>query len=341
MLAANFISALTDIHRAGVPGVYAEVRIDGQTWCGAAGVADLDTGRPVTPDMQQRVGSITKTFTSAAVLRQDIDLDTPVSFYLPHLLSDSAITVRMLLNHTSGLAEYLPYAYPSLAELKPDSLDDNRFVHFDAVKLIEMGVNAPRVGRPGVAPGVYSNTNYLLLGQLLEQVSGMTAEQCITREVIEPAGLRHTEFPAGTQVDGSHSRMYESLFGTIDPPRDYSIYDMSWVGPAASLISTVADVNDFYAALLDGKIVDRSSLEQMRRTVKVVSQEGELIDYGLGLQKDGAYWGHDGTVWGALTLAWIRDDGKRQLSAALNLVRWKEKDAIDTALAVFRQQAMG
>ena len=93
-----------------------------------------------------------------------------------------------------------------------------------------MGVTAPAVGAPGGTPGVYSNTNYLLLGQLLEQVTGTTAEQCITRNVIERAGLRDTDFPAGPHVDGPHSRIYEAWFGMIDPPRDYSVYDMSGWG---------------------------------------------------------------------------------------------------------------
>ena len=83
------------------------------------------------------------------------------------------------------------------------------------------------------------------LVQLLEEVTGGTAEECITRNVIARAGLRDTGFPAGLHVDGPHSLAYEAWFGMIDPPRDYSVYDMSWVGPAASLVTAVADLNRF------------------------------------------------------------------------------------------------
>ena len=305
------------VHRAGMPGVFAEVRDGDQVWRGAAGVADLSTGRPVTPDMRHRVGSITKTFTAAAVLQQvesgQIGLDTPIGHYLPRLVPGErgdAITVRMLINHTSGLAEYLPYAYPSLkafpslAKTTPESLDHNRFTRFHPTELIEMGVTAPAVGTPGGTPGVYSNTNYQLLCQLLERVTGTNAEKCITQNVIERAGLRDTEFPVGPHINGPHSQMYEAWFGMIDPPRDYSVYDMSWVGPAASLISTVADLNRFYGLLLAGEIVSRSSLAQMQHTVPVICFEGKKIEYGLGLHKmeipgHGTFWGHDGTVWGA------------------------------------------
>ncbi|MFI9292008.1 serine hydrolase domain-containing protein [Streptomyces gardneri] len=359
-------AAIENVHRAGMPGLFAEVRDGDRVWRGAAGVADVATGRPVTADMRHRVGSITKTFTAAAVLQQvesgRIGLDTPIGRYLPKLVPGErgdAITVRMLLNHTSGLAEYLPYAYPSLkafpvlADTGPQSLDDHRFTRFDPVELIEMGVTAPAVGAPGRAPGVYSNTNYLLLVELLEQVTGTTAERYITRNVIERAGLRNTELPTGPYVDGPHSLLYEAWFGMIDPPRDYSVFDMSWVGPSASLISTVSDLNRFYGKLLAGEIVAPSSLAQMRRTVPVVSQEGRTIEYGLGLHPlespgQGTFWGHGGTVWGGGALAMIRADGKRRMAVAVNIQRWNRLDSagrpqphpIDEALAVLHRVAM-
>jgi D-alanyl-D-alanine carboxypeptidase len=349
-----------------MPGVFAEVRDGDQVWRGASGVADVTTGRSVTPDMRHRVGSITKTFTAAAVLQQvergQIQLDAPIGHYLPRLVPGErgdTITVRMLLNHTSGLAEYLPYAYsslkafPSLADTTPESLDDNRFKRFHPTELINMGVTAPAVGTPGGTPGVYSNTNYQLLCQLLELVTGTTAEKCITQNVIERAGLRYTELPAGPHVNGPHSQIYEAWFGMIDPPRDYSVYDMSWVGPAASLISTVADLNHFFGLLLAGEIVNRSSLAEMQRTVPVISFEGKKIDYGLGLHKIeipgcSTFWGHDGSAWGAGAMSMTRADGKRQMSVAVNLQRWNKLDSlgkpqhhpIDDALTALYQLAM-
>jgi D-alanyl-D-alanine carboxypeptidase len=363
---AGLNAALENVHRAGMPGLFAEVRAGDHVWRGAAGVADVATGRPVTVGLRHRVGSITKTFTAAAVLRQveegQLGLDTPIGHYLPRLVPGErgdAITVRMLLDHTSGLAEYLPFAYPSLsafpdlAKTGPESFDDHRFTRFEAAELIALGVAAPAVGTPGGSPGVYSNTNYLLLGELLEDVTGTAAEKHITQDVIERAGLRDTGFPGGTHVDGPHSRLYEAWFGMIDPPRDYSVFDMSWVGPAAALVSTVADLNRFFRLLHAGEIVSRSSLEQMRRTVPVISQEGKLIDYGLGLHPveapgQATFWGHGGTVWGGGALAMIRADGERQLAVALNLQRWNRLDSagvpqphpIDQALAAFQQVAM-
>jgi D-alanyl-D-alanine carboxypeptidase len=364
--AANLDIAMDNVHRAGMPGLFAEVRDGDQVWRGAAGIADITTGRAVTPDMRHRVGSISKTFTAAAVLQQverrQLRLDAPVGSYLPGLVPGERgdmISVRMLINHTSGLAEYLPYAYPSLAAFPslggttPRSLDDNRFRHFHRRELIEMGVRAPAAGAPGATPGTYSNTNYQLLCELLEHVSGTSAEEYITRNVIERAGLRDTELPAGPNISGPHSQMYEAWFGMIDPPRDYSVYDMSWVGPAASLISTVADLNRFYRLLLAGEIVNRSSLEQMQRTVPVISFEGKRIEYGLGLHRmeipgGATFWGHDGTTWGAGAMCMIRADRKRQMCVAVNLMRWNKLDhagrpqhhPIDDALSALYRLAL-
>jgi D-alanyl-D-alanine carboxypeptidase len=357
-------AAVDAVQHAGMPGVFAEVREGPNVWRGVSGVADVETGRPVTADMRHRVGSITKTFTAAAVMRQvesgRVELDAPISRYLPRLVPGERgdkITVRMLLNHTSGLPDYLPYAFPSLqafpAPGSTSSLDDNRFTSFSRRELIKTGVEAPAGGEPGNLPGLYSNTNYLILGELLEQVTGAKAEECITRQIIEPAGLQDTEFPTEARIDGPHSRMYESFFGLIDPPRDYSDYNMSWVSTGAGLVSTVEEMNRFYRLLLNGKIVTHASLEQMQRTVPVISQTGEVITYGLGLHEftlpdRGTFWGHDGTVWGAQTMALASADGKRQIAVAMNLARWNTLDdkgqpqphPIDRALSLLYQEAM-
>jgi D-alanyl-D-alanine carboxypeptidase len=263
----------------------------------------------------------------------------------------------MLLDHTSGIPDYLVPAFPSLAEFPAPSaatsLDANRFRRFSRSELIEMGFSAPSAGAPGGLPGVYSNANYLLLGELLEQVTGIPAEEYIARNVIERAGLEHTAFPAGPEIAGPHPQMYEALFGAIDPPRDYSVYDPSWLQTGAGLVSTTSDLNRFYERLFAGEIVDRASLAEMQRTVPVIGQTGEEIEYGLGLHKVdipgcGVFWGHDGSVWGAQTLSLTSDDGTRQLSVAMNLVRWNRADAvgeprphpIDDALAAFRHEAL-
>ncbi|MFD3508024.1 serine hydrolase domain-containing protein [Nocardia sp. NPDC058666] len=361
-------SALNAVRDAGMIGVYMEVRDGDQTWNGTAGVADIATGAPIGPDMVHRVGSITKTFVAAAIMQQveqgRIGLDTSIGDYLPQLVPGergAKITVRMLLDNTSGLAEHLPYSFPSLAaffggtQLSSESLDEHRFTQFDPVELIGMGVSAPpATSAPGATPGVYSNTNYFLLAQLLEKVTGTAFQTYIAENVIARAGLEHTAFPDGPTLTAAHPRMYEALFGMIDPPRDYSVYDMSWALPGAGLVSTMSDLNRFYRMLLSGQIVSQDSLTQMQRTVPVIALDGSHLEYGFGLHKvrtpaGEIFWGHDGSVFGTQSLSLTSADGTRQMSVTMNLVRWNElgpdgkpkPHPIDDALTALYQVAMG
>lgn len=327
------------VHEAGMYGVYSSVRGGGERWTGASGLADVDTRRPVRPGMRQRVGSISKTFTAVAVLQQvergKVGLDAPVGDYLPGLIPGERgrrITVRMLLNHTSGIGDYVLGAFPSLARGSAASLDEERFRSIRPEQLVRLGLDAPATGRPGELPGSYSNTNYVIAGLLLEKVTGQDAGAYITRNVIDRAGLRHTSYPRTPFIKGPHPKMYESFYGLIDPPRDYSVYDMSWASTAGSVISTTDDLNRFYRALLGGRLVSAASLDQMLRTVPVGGLDYGLGIYSLDLPGCGRFWGHDGAVFGAGTLALSSRDGKRQIALGWNLMKYQRLKADGTGL---------
>ncbi|MFF7795212.1 serine hydrolase [Streptomyces sp. NPDC007991] len=346
--------SLEAIHEAGMYGVFSSVRDGGRRWTGASGVADVETGRPVTPGMRHRVGSISKTFTSVALLQQvergRLRLDAPVGDYLPDLIPGERgrqITVRMLLNHTSHIGDYIVGAFPSLAKGSTASLDEERFRSVRPGELVRLGLAAPATGRPGELPGSYSNTNYVIAGLLLEKITGQDAEKHITRNVIDRAGLRHTSFPRTPYIKGPHPRMYESWYGLIDPPRDYSVYDMSWAYTAGAVVSTTDDLNRFYRALLGGKLIGKAALDEMTRTVPVSG-----FDYGLGIYAQelpcGRFWGHDGAVFGAGMTALSSRDGKRQVALAQNLMKYQSLDengrpkahAIDYALYTYVVRAL-
>ncbi|MEV6735754.1 serine hydrolase domain-containing protein [Streptomyces sp. NPDC051104] len=351
--------ALEAIHTAGMYGAYAAVRDGDTTWRGAAGVADRDTGRPVTPDMEQRIGSISKSMTAVALLQQvaagRLDLDAPVSRYLPGLVPGQRgdrITVRMLLNHTSGIGDYVLYAFPSLQTLSTSSLDENRFRHVDPRELVRMGVQAPPTGAPG-EKWSYSNTNYVIAGLLLGKLTGENPERYITRNVIRRAGLRHTYFPVSPRITGPHPKLYESFYGLIDPPRDYSVYDMSWAGTAGAVVSTMADLDRFYRQLLTGRLLPAAELAQMETAVPMTDAQGNVTGhYGLGLIRFdwgcGTFWGHSGAVFGAETWAISSPDGRRQMALAYNLSKYDKlgpdgtvtPSPIDDAINTFAAKAL-
>ncbi|MER6010558.1 serine hydrolase domain-containing protein [Streptomyces bluensis] len=331
-------STLRAVHEAGMYGAYSSVREGRDRWTGAAGLADVDTGRPVAPGMRHRVGSISKTFTAVALLQQvergKVRLDAPIGEYVPDLVPGQLgedVTVRMLLNHTSGIGDYVLGAFPSLAQNSTASLDEERFRSIAPEELVRLGLAAPATGRPGERWS-YSNTNYVIAGLILEKVTGQDAGTYITRNVIDRAGLRDTTYPRSPYIKGPHARMYESFHGLIDPPRDYSVYDMSWANTAGAIVSTTDDLNRFYRTLLGGGLIGRAALDEMLTTVPAGG-----IDYGLGIYAQdlpgcGRFWGHDGAVFGAGTIALSSPDGTRQIALGFNLMKYQRLNEDGTGL---------
>ncbi|MEU1723064.1 serine hydrolase domain-containing protein [Nonomuraea sp. NPDC005692] len=167
----------------------------------------------------------------------------------------------------------------------------------------------------------------MIAGLLLEKVTGENAERYITRNVIRKAGLRHTSFPRTPVIPGPHSKAYESMFGFIDPPKDYSVYNMSWITTAGAVVSTMEDLNQFYRVLLRGGLLGPAELAEMQKTVPVVGVSGA---YGLGIYATdlpcGRFWGHSGGVFGMATDSYTSPDGARQLSMGVNRTKYQSLD---------------
>ncbi|WP_243726087.1 serine hydrolase domain-containing protein [Actinomadura rubrisoli] len=357
--AAKLRATMDATHEAGMYGLFSAVRDGDLRWNGASGAADVRTGRPMRTGMRQRVGSITKTFVATAILQQvekgRVQLDGPIGRYLPDLFPGQRgqqITVRMLLNHTSGIGDYVLYAFPSLSDPSSRSLDRYRFRDLPPEQMVKWGLQAPPTGDPGERWS-YSNTNYVVAGLLLEKVTGTKAQTYIAKNVIRKAGLKHTYFPSSPHIDGAHPRMYESLYQHINPPRDYSTYNMSWAWTAGALVSTMDDLNRFYRTLLTGGLLERASLAEMEHTVPAKDADGNvLMNYGLGIYSldlpCGTFWGHDGSVFGAGTQSLSSSDGKQQISLGFNLMKYQRLTAdgtpiphpIDSALYAHVAQAL-
>ncbi|WP_019634947.1 serine hydrolase domain-containing protein [Actinomadura atramentaria] len=364
VLDSGLLRATLDAVRAsGAYGVYSEARDGAAVWRDAAGVADRTTGRTTgrtaEPGLRQRVGAVTMTFTATAVLRQveagRVDLDAPVALYLPGVVPGDRgrqITVRMLLQHTSGIADYLPSAFPSLREESAADVDAGRSRRLAPDRLVRWGLAAPATGAPGER-FAFSRTNYVLLGMLLERVTGKKAETVIERDVIDRAGLEHTAFPDGVDIDGPHPKMYESLHGSADPPREYSEYDMSYAWTAGGLVSTVGDLDRFYGALLSGRLLGPAMLAAMRTTVPAGDADDPTRGrYGLGIAERtlpcGVFWGHDGTVFGAHTRVLASADGARSVAVGINRGGYQPLDGdgnpvadpLDNAIGAHLSQAL-
>ncbi|RJQ80739.1 class A beta-lactamase-related serine hydrolase [Pseudonocardiaceae bacterium YIM PH 21723] len=347
---AGLDRAMAEVVKAGMPGTFAEVRDGAQIWRGAAGVADLETKAPVQSYFQHRIASVTKTFTATAVLQQvavgRIDLDAPISRYLPTVMPiqrGRTITVRMLLDHTSGIADN---KRASLLKGSPDEVLAKLRKPYTVQELINLGLDEKPTSTPPGRTFGYSNTNYDIIELLLDKVTRQPAREYIKHHVIRAAGLRNTEFPGHISViHGPHSKEYEDLNGNLKPPMDFSgEHQRSWAGLNGGIISTMADVNQFYRALLSGRLLPPAQLAEMK-------SGGGTPGYGLGLMLEeigpcGLFLGHNGGSFGASTDAYISLDGKRQFAVARNLTShgkrppgMPENQALKTATANFMSMA--
>ncbi|MEU9045890.1 MULTISPECIES: serine hydrolase domain-containing protein [unclassified Kitasatospora] len=296
----------------GVPAALATVRDrDGRIRHYTAGVGDLAGGAKVPVDGQVRIGSNTKTFTAVVVLQLvaegKIDLDAPVDTYLPGVVRGDGIdgrhlTVRQLLQHTSGLADY------------EGLLDEASFRdrYFEPRELLDLALRQ----KPDFAPGEkfgYSSTNYVLAGLIVQKTTGRPLAEEIDRRIIRRVGLRHTYFPAvgDRTIREAHPKGYRK--DTADGPlRDFTEMDPSAGWAAGQMISTDSDLNRFFSALLAGRLLPPAELAQMRTTVPV----GDTgVGAGLGifsrpLSCGGVYWGHGGDIPGYETRGGATDDGR-------------------------------
>ncbi|SHN12719.1 serine hydrolase domain-containing protein [Streptomyces yunnanensis] len=291
---------------------------DGRTHHFTAGVADVMTGATVPVDGQVRAGSNTKTFTATVVLQLvgegRVTLDAPIEEYLPGLVRGEGIdgrriTVRQLLQHTSGLPNYTDYL--------DDITGKNRHTYFPPRTLLDMALKHKALFAPGTRWS-YSNTNYLLAGMLIEKVTSRPVAEQIAKRVIDRIGLRHTYFP-GVGDEGIREAHPQGYFAAKPgaPLEDITTMNPSWAWAAGQVISTPGDLNHLFTALLNGELIRPAQLAQMRTTVPVTGDAGTRYGtrYGLGVTSTpmscgGLMWGHGGDIPGYGTRTGATDDGR-------------------------------
>lgn len=318
-------AALAAVPEAGVPGALAAVRDGRHEWRDAAGRAFLDKLRPMQPQMRHRIGSVTKTFVATTVLQLvdegRLGLDDPIGQWLPEAVPGevgSEVTVRMLLNHTSGIGNYTNAMIDSYA-----AINEMQVTTYAPAELVAIGLAMPATNPPGAAFS-YSNTNYILAGLVIEAVTGNDPVAEVQRRILRPLKLTGTSFP-GTDptIRGPHSGAYFAPFGA----RDLSEFNMSWAWTAGEMIATTADLNTFFRALLSGQLLSAATLDEMLTTVPFLPELPQAGGYGLGIYSlptaCGEFWGHDGAVIGHLTYSMHSRDGSRQMSSGVNLSHYQ------------------
>ncbi|SNT32166.1 D-alanyl-D-alanine carboxypeptidase [Streptosporangium subroseum] len=291
----------------GGPGIVAELQTEStQAWYGTAGVADLTTGRPRLPGEHFRIGSFTKAFVGTVVLHVAAEgrlaLADTVAQWLPgvveeHLGGDGTrITIKQLLNHTSGL----PDAFP--------------------------GQEPPSPEEPGKR-FIYSKVNYTLAGMIVEGATGATLAEEIERRIARPLGLTGTYLP-GTDntIREPHARHYSKSDEAGGPVEVHDVTgaDLSWAGAAGGMVSTTSDLHRFLRALLRGLLLAPAEQREMFTTVPTEGADWVPdTAYGLGvysqrLPSGVTLWGGGGYIQGSVTYAMGDREGNDTLVSNLN-----------------------
>ncbi|MFI6679390.1 serine hydrolase domain-containing protein [Kribbella sp. NPDC050469] len=319
--------ALQEFVDAGFGGIQLRLHDKQGDWVGSAGVRKLGSAAKPPTNGSFWVGSVTKTVTATVVLQLvaegKIKLDAPVSDYLPTLGIDRRITMRMLLQHTSGLFNYTGDTYdgkftPGITVAGQEWVD-NRFRSYQPEELVKVALSKPPVFAPGTDQR-YSNTNYTLALLVIEKVTGHSYADEVQRRILRPLGLKNTVVPGNrSQLPGPHAHGYyryqvDGEWKVVDVSRQ----NLSLVAGAGDMLSTTKDLQTFISALMRGKLVPEPLLTEMRTPYGPYGYGFGLWVQDLGPDCGGIVYQHNGSPpagYGALMYS--SADGSRILTAGI------------------------
>lgn len=308
------VQAMVD---AGAVGVTAHVSGPNGTWDSAAGVAQRYPRQPALRGDRTRVASITKSMVSTVAM-QEVEagrwsLQTTIDDVLPGAVPGHGdVTLDQLLSHRSGMPDYL-LALVEGPELS-DLLDGVSRAYTDP-QLLAITNSLPWTAEPGTAY-TYSNSNYLVVGMMLQAATGRTMGDLLTERVFEPAGMSKTTFGMSPTIRGRHLTEYLRY----DRLRSLASFNPTSFSSAGAVVSTMADLDRFYDALMSGRLLEPDLVDAM-----IVPRSTEVNPYGLGLYQiedacldpqgqPQTMIGHDGATYGTLSVAFTSRDGSRQMS---------------------------
>ncbi|MET8040613.1 serine hydrolase domain-containing protein [Micromonospora sp. NPDC005215] len=315
-------AAVGDLHNLGITGVQGLTRVGNQTTTARSGVANIDTKSPVPANGYFRMGSDTKTFVAVTLLQlvgeKRLSLEDSVQRWLPGVVSGSGndgskITVRQLLQHTSGIPEYLDDVAltQSAKEFRA-----HRFDHYDAKDLVALAMKHPPLFAPGTSWS-YSNTNYALAGMIISKITGHSWAEEVRTRILAPLNMRQTYFPGNNPtIRDPHAEGYNQ-FEADGPLVNTTKFNPTVADAAGALVSTPSDLASFWQALQGGRLLAPAQMAQMHQTVPAPDIAAILpgAQYGLGIMRIddscGVYWAHPGDTPGSATFNGASPDGKR------------------------------
>ncbi len=324
---ANLGSIARELVKSGAPGAIVYVRTPTATRAGVAGYADRGAHVSMRAADRYRIASVTKAFVSVVILQLEaegkLDVDDAVEKYLPHVVPNgSAITLRELMSHTSGLFNYTD----------DDAFVNDPFTSFARAwtpqQLLAVAFAHPATFAPGTSWS-YSNTNYIVLGLVVEAVTGEPLGQVLQERIFTPLGLTSTSFPLAISLAPDFVHGYIKVPGT--PLIDISPgLDPTWGWAAGAIVSNARDVTAFYRGLFTGKLLPAPQLDELE------SPTATSGTYALGIVNTfpacGRAFTHNGDFLGWRNIVYSTANGRRQAVVMVNVndafVDWDRLDAV-------------
>jgi D-alanyl-D-alanine carboxypeptidase len=296
------------------PGVVVVIWIPGElSYVATRGVSDTKTKQPMRVEDHFRIGSITKTFTATLLLifadEKKLGLDDPVSKYAAWVPNGDNITLRMLANMTSGLHSYT----------EDDEWVRIAFSDFKRVwtprELVDVGIKHA----PDFAPGQgwhYSNTSYVLLGMILEQVAGKKIQDSFDEKIFKPLKLTQTAWPVGDALPKpyAHGTTVQTLDDKLDDATNRS---PSWAFTAGELVSTMADLRTWVVSYATGSLIS-PEMQKQRLTWMTLPPNTPEHAYGIGIGIDHGWLGHTGELPGYNCAAYYLPEKKAVIVVMVN-----------------------
>ena len=276
---------------ASIPGAIIGIWGPEGRYVRAVGVADKASRAPMKTDFYSRIGSMTKTFTVTAILQLaeqgKLGLDDPIGKYIDGVPNGSTITLRELARMRSGLENYA-----NTTEFQ-QALVADPYRTFTPQELLGYAFAAPIVFPPGEG-FEYSNTNTVLLGLVVEKLSGQPLPDYIRHHVLVPLGMGHTSFPTTNVFPEPHAQGYTTMTAN-GTETTATGWNPSWAWAAGAMISTLEDMHIWAPALATGKLLNPEMQEQRLQTLSIAGQTPP-DGYGLGIFNLGGWIGHNGSV---------------------------------------------
>jgi len=283
---------------AGVPGAIVGIWGPDGDYVKAFGVADQAGGAPMQTDFYHRIGSQTKTFTVTGILQLadegKLGLDDPIAKFIDGVPEGDVITLRQLARMQSGLANY------SDTDGFQQAFFADPFRNFAPQELLDYAFAEPMVFSPGKG-FLYCNTNTILLGLVVEKVSGQSLPDYIRDHVTTPLGMSHTTFPTTNAFPDPHAQGY-TVQDADNAETTATDWNPSWGWSAGAMISTLEDMHIWAPALATGKLLTQEMQAQRLQTVTTPGMPAE-DGYGVGIFKVGGWIGHNGSLPGYQTVA--------------------------------------